>query len=108
MRDELSQLLFKFFQKYGHQFESSDLEQFNDLWKTFYETVEEEKNLWEKGGSHYKTFEIQPSKFINKNKLQFAEGNVVKYVCRHKIKGKKEDIKKAMHYLQMILERDYD
>ena len=45
MRDELSQLLFKFFQKYGHQFESSDLEQFNDLWKIFYDTVEEEKNM---------------------------------------------------------------
>ena len=75
---------------------------------SIYDIVEEEKNIWEKGGSHYKNFEIQPSKFINKNKLQLAEGNVEKYVCRHKIKGKKEDIKKAMHYLQMILERDYD
>ncbi len=108
MRNEISQLLIKFFEKYGKQFEVKDLHKFDQLWKQFYETVEEEKNIWEQGGSHYKNFEIQPSKFINKNKLQFAEGNVVKYVCRHKIKGKKEDIKKAMHYLQMILERDYD
>jgi hypothetical protein len=51
--------------------------------------------------------EIQPSQFINKNKLLFAEGNVIKYICRHKAKGKAEDIKKAIHYCEMILERDY-
>ena len=88
MRDEISQLLIKFFEKYGRQFDQADLEQFDELWKRFYE--------------------IQPSQFINKNKLQFAEGNVIKYVCRHKLKGKKEDIKKAKHYLDMILHRDYD
>jgi len=37
----------------------------------------------------------------------FAEGNVVKYVCRHQKKNKAEDIKKAIHYLKIILERDY-
>ena len=68
-----------------------------------------EKNyLWEKGSKHYQNLDIQPSQFINKNKLQFAEGNVIKYVCRHKLKGKKEDIRKAKHYLDMILHRDYD
>ena len=45
---------------------------------------------------------------INKNKLLFAEGNAIKYICRHPHKGKQEDIKKAIHYLQMILERDYN
>jgi len=59
------------------------------------------------GGSHYKTMAIQPSKFINDNHLLFAEGCVVKYVCRHKHKGKKQDILKAIHYLNIILERDY-
>ena len=58
-------------------------------------------------GSHYKKFKIQPSKFINDNKLLFAEGNAIKYICRHQSKGKEEDIKKAIHYLEMILERDY-
>ena len=51
---------------------------------------------------------IQPAEFINENKLLFAEGNAIKYICRHSSKGKEEDIKKAIHYLEMILERDYD
>lgn len=108
MKDEISQLLIKFFKKYGKQFDKQDLEQFDELWKRFYETVEEENNIWNQGSLHYRDFEIQPSQFINKNKLHFAEGNVIKYVCRHKLKGKKEDIKKAKHYLDMILYRDYD
>ena len=60
------------------------------------------------GGSHYKTMKIQPSKFINENKLLFAEGNAIKYICRHNLKGKKEDLLKAIHYIEMIIERDYN
>ncbi len=59
------------------------------------------------GGKHYKKYAIQPSQYINKNKLLFAEGNVVKYITRHQDKNKLEDIKKAIHYCQMIIERDY-
>jgi len=59
------------------------------------------------GGSHYKDMAIQPSKFINDNKLLFAEGNAIKYICRHAHKGGKEDLKKAIHYIEMIIERDY-
>ena len=59
------------------------------------------------GGKHYKNFRIQPAQFINENKLLFAEGNAIKYICRHKKKGKIKDINKAIHYLQMIKERDY-
>ena len=59
------------------------------------------------GGNHYRNFVIQPAHFINENKLLFAEGNAIKYICRHAIKGKEEDVKKAIHYLEMILERDY-
>ena len=44
---------------------------------------------------------------INENQLLFAEGNAIKYICRHKKKGKKKDIEKAIHYLEMIIERDY-
>lgn len=66
--------------------------------KTFFKQV---------GGSHYKTMKIQPSIFINENKLLFAEGNAIKYICRHSLKGKKEDVLKAIHYLEMIIERDY-
>lgn len=108
MKDEISLRLIKFFEKFGKQFDSEDLEKFNDLWKSFYETVDDEDNIWSKGGKHYKDFKIQPSKFINENNLLFAEGNVIKYVCRHKLKNGKEDIQKAIHYLEMIIERDYD
>ena len=59
------------------------------------------------GGKHYAKMKIQPEEFINENKLLFAEGNAIKYICRHSVKGKEEDIKKAIHYLEMILERDY-
>jgi hypothetical protein len=59
------------------------------------------------GGSHYQNMVMQPSEFINKNKLPFAEGSAIKYICRHAAKGKQEDIHKAIHYLEMILDRDY-
>ena len=59
------------------------------------------------GGSHYRDMKIQPSQFINENKLPFAEGSAIKYICRHTAKGKEQDIHKAIHYLEMIIERDY-
>jgi len=60
------------------------------------------------GGNHYSKMKIQPAEFINENGLLFAEGNAIKYICRHSKKGKQKDIEKAIHYLEMILERDYD
>ena len=59
------------------------------------------------GGDHYKKMVIQPAEFINKNKLLFAEGNAIKYICRHSEKGGIQDIDKAIHYLEMVKERDY-
>jgi len=59
------------------------------------------------GGSHYQSMMIQPSEFINKNNLPFAEGNAIKYLCRHKQKGQKQDLEKAIHYCQMAIDRDY-
>ena len=66
-------------------------------------------DVWDKqhGGSHYQKFKIQPSKFVVENELLFPEGCAKKYICRHRLKGKKEDILKAIHFLEMILERDY-
>ena len=58
-------------------------------------------------GAHYKDMVVQPSEFINKNKLQFAEGNAIKYICRHAHKGEVQDLEKAKHYIDMIIERDY-
>ena len=59
------------------------------------------------GGSHYASMKIQPSEFINKNNLPFAEGNAIKYLCRHKQKGQRQDLLKAKHYIDMAIERDY-
>ena len=59
------------------------------------------------GGKHYKNMKIQPAEFINENKLLFPEGCAIKYICRHPFKGKKEDLLKAIHFIEMIIERDY-
>ena len=59
------------------------------------------------GGGHYKAMAIQPITFIIDNKISYLEGNVIKYICRHKSKNGKEDIKKAIQYCNFILE-NYD
>ena len=59
------------------------------------------------GGSHYKKMKIQPSKFVIENELLFPEGSVIKYICRHRFKNGKEDLLKAIHFIEMIIERDY-
>ena len=50
---------------------------------------------------------IQPSKFVIENELLFPEGSVIKYICRHRFKNGKEDLLKAIHFIEMIIERDY-
>ena len=59
------------------------------------------------GGNHYEKMGIQPVEYIHANSLSFFEGNVVKYVSRHRSKNGAEDIKKAIHYCKMILEYEY-
>ena len=59
------------------------------------------------GGDHYQNMKIQPAEFINKNQMKFAEGNAIKYICRHVNKGGLQDLEKAKHYIDMIIERDY-
>jgi len=62
----------------------------------------------QQGGTHYIKMGIQPIEYIIANELGYLEGNVIKYVSRHKNKGGAEDIKKAIHYLQFILASQYD
>ena len=60
------------------------------------------------GGKHYKDCGIQPVEYIHANNLDYFEGNVVKYITRHRTKGQgKKDIEKAIHYAQLILELEY-
>ena len=58
------------------------------------------------GGSHY-DYPIQPIDFIVENAVPFIEANVIKYVMRHRTKNGKQDIEKAIHYLQLLLEKEY-
>ena len=60
------------------------------------------------GGDHYKDCGIQPVEYIHANKLDYFEGNVIKYITRHRTKGQgKKDIEKAIHYAQLILALEY-
>ena len=59
------------------------------------------------GGKHYIKYKIQPSQFVVENNLLYPEGCVIKYVVRHQDKGGKQDLEKAKHMIDMIIERDY-
>jgi hypothetical protein len=56
------------------------------------------------GGEHYKNKAIQPWDYIVSNNLGYLEGCVVKYVSRYKEKGGMQDLEKAAHYLQKLME----
>jgi len=60
------------------------------------------------GGSHYKDMKIQPVEFITANNLSFLEGNVVKYIARHHAKNGADDVRKAIHYCELILRTVYN
>ena len=66
-------------------------------------------SVWKKqvGGNHYRKYKIQPSEFVVENKLLYPEGTVIKYILRHQDKGGKQDLLKAIHFIEMIIERDY-
>ena len=59
------------------------------------------------GGTHYKDLPIQPVEFITKNNIPFCEGNAIKYLCRHRSKNGKEDLLKAKHYIDLLIEMEY-
>jgi hypothetical protein len=55
-------------------------------------------------GSHYKDKGIQPIIYIHANNLGFCEGNVVKYVTRWREKGGVADLRKAIHYIELLIQ----
>ena len=67
-------------------------------------------SVWKRqvGGNHYSKYKLQPSKFVTENKLLYPEGCVIKYIVRHQDKGGKQDLEKAKHMIDMIIERDYE
>ena len=62
----------------------------------------------QEGGDHYKNLKIQPVEYITANNMSFLEGNVIKYISRHSMKNGIEDIKKVIHYCELILQLHYN
>lgn len=58
------------------------------------------------GGSHYKDMAIQPVEYIHRNGIGFVEGAVIKYVSRWRQKNGVEDLKKARHMLDLLIEME--
>lgn len=97
---------------------------YNDVWVLYTKDINSDEWRWisinedeevtedtkstskQVGGNHYQ-MAIQPIEYITKNNLGYMEGNVIKYVSRHRNKNGVEDINKAIHYLEMIKEFHY-
>ena len=60
------------------------------------------------GGNHYKKYKIEPIDFFHYNQIPPVEAGVCKYVIRHKDKNGVEDLLKARHLIEYLLETDYD
>ena len=82
------------------------LQSLNDQYAEI-ETVRQSAWKKQEGGSHYKNLKIQPMQYALENKLDYAQANVVKYVTRHKEKNGKEDLLKAIHNLELMIEFYY-
>jgi hypothetical protein len=76
-----------------------------ELLKTMKEFEQASKaNDVQVAGTHYKSKAIQPWDYIVANNLGYLEGNIVKYVSRWKDKGGVDDLRKARHYLDKLIE----
>ena len=67
-------------------------------------TERSEEIMNESDPDHYSNLPMEPWDFIQQNKLDFFEGNVVKYICRWKNKGGVTDLRKAITYIEKIIE----
>lgn len=56
------------------------------------------------GGDHYKSKGIQPVEYILANNIGFCEGSAIKYLTRWKDKGGIEDLKKAKHFIEILID----
>jgi hypothetical protein len=56
------------------------------------------------GGSHYSKNAIQVWDFIIANNLGYLEGNIIKYICRYQAKNGIQDLQKARHYIDKLIE----
>ena len=56
------------------------------------------------GGDHYKSLKIQPIEYIIANNLGYCEANILKYITRYKAKNGLQDLMKAKHYIEILIE----
>ena len=94
----------------SHSSRTEKLEDREGTYDNYLRRMKEENALKKQvGGEHYKDCSIQPVEYIFQNGLDYFEGNVVKYITRHRKKGEgKKDVEKAIHYAQLILELYYN
>ena len=59
------------------------------------------------GGNHYKDMAIQPVEYIHANGMSYMQGNVIKYITRYKAKNGLQDLIKAKHYIDLMIELEY-
>lgn len=60
------------------------------------------------GGGHYKDLAIQPAQYAHTNNFGYCESLCLRYITRHRTKNGRQDIEKAIHTLQLLLELEYD
>tara|TARA_Y100000310_G_scaffold238635_1_gene242106 strand:- start:198 stop:467 length:270 start_codon:yes stop_codon:yes gene_type:complete len=59
-----------------------------------------------KNPKHYKGLGIEPLDYIIANKMDFLEGNIIKYITRYPNKGGVKDLIKAREYIDKLIERE--
>ena len=60
------------------------------------------------GGNHYRLMAIQPTEYILANGLNWCEANIVKYVSRWREKGGVDDLRKVIHYAELLIEHELE
>ena len=69
-----------------------------------YQYLEGSKLKEQVGGDHYSKLAIQPVTYINANGLSYLQGNIIKCITRYKDKNGLQDLEKAKHYIDMLIE----
>lgn len=62
----------------------------------------------QEGGTHYKEMKIQPIEYAMANGFNMCEGNILKYISRHRRKNGREDLEKAKHMIDLLIALEYD
>jgi hypothetical protein len=71
----------------------------------FFEIIQSDSALnIQQGGTHYKDLKIQPIEYIHANNIPFAEGCAIKYLTRWRSKGGLQDLEKAKHFIELLIE----